>query len=171
MLVISSRIAQSAAFLFKLNVRLITTQQVLYEPWSVSISGSKSVSCSVSSSSSKNSAQASSVCEYVYPAGTLTISDGRAPEVLPVREGGVPGIGGVGCGVRTLRRVGGGVPIALGLQRVCGFFPVPFWQGRQPDVWLWRSIAGSLCIAAFTFVYPETQNPDSSLLGPRRIVS
>jgi hypothetical protein len=56
--------------------------------------------------------------------------------VLPVAACGVPGAGGVGSGVRTLRRAGGGAPVPLHLQRVCGFFAVPVWQGRQPDVWL-----------------------------------
>jgi len=39
-------------------------------------------------------------------------------------------------GVRTLRRVGGGSPVSLRLQRVCGFFAVPFWQEKKPDIWL-----------------------------------
>jgi len=56
--------------------------------------------------------------------------------VLPVGAGGVPGGGGVDSGVRTLRQAGGGAPVHLRLQRVCGFFAVPFWQGRQPGVWL-----------------------------------
>jgi len=55
--------------------------------------------------------------------------------VLAFGVGGVPGSGGVGAGVRSLRRSGGGVPVPLRPQRVCGFFAVPFWHGRQPDVW------------------------------------
>ena len=55
--------------------------------------------------------------------------------MLPVRAGGVPGSGGVGSGVRSLRWSGAGVPLHLRLQRVCGFIAVPFWHGRQPDVW------------------------------------
>jgi len=116
------------------------------------MSGSKSGSCSVSSSSSKKSAQGRAVCEYVYAACKLTIPDRWAPEVLPVGAGGMPGGGGVSSGVHTLPRAGGGAPVPLCLQHVCGFFAVPFWQERQPDVWLWRSIAGCLCIAAFTFL-------------------
>jgi len=54
--------------------------------------------------------------------------------VLPVGPGGVPGTVGVGSGVRTLRRAGGGAPVPLRLQRVCGFFGVPLWQGRQPGI-------------------------------------
>jgi len=56
--------------------------------------------------------------------------------VLPVGAGSVPRGGGVGSGVHTLHRAGGGSPVSLRLQRVCGFFAVPFCQGRQPDVWL-----------------------------------
>ena len=55
--------------------------------------------------------------------------------MLPVGAGGVPGSGGVGSGVGSLRQSGGGVPVPLRLQRVGGFFAVPFWHGRQPDVW------------------------------------
>jgi len=55
--------------------------------------------------------------------------------VLPVGPGCVLGGGGVGSGVGSQRRAGGGAPIPLRLQRVCGFFAVPFSQGRQPDVW------------------------------------
>ena len=63
------------------------------------------------------------------------ISAGYVPEVLPVGAGGMPGEGGVGSGVRTLRRVRGGAPVPLRLQRVCECFAVPFGQGRQLDVW------------------------------------
>jgi len=56
--------------------------------------------------------------------------------VLQVGAGGMPGEGAVGSGVRTLRRAGVGAPVPLHLQRVYGLFAVPFWQGRQPDVWL-----------------------------------
>ena len=64
------------------------------------------------------------------------ISEGSAPEVLLVGAGDMPGGGGVGSGVSSLRHSGGGAPVPLRLQRVCGFFAVPFWQGRQPGVWL-----------------------------------
>jgi len=49
--------------------------------------------------------------------------------------GGVLGRGGVGLGVGCLRQSGGGAPGPLRLQHVCRFIAVPFWQGRQPDVW------------------------------------
>ena len=55
--------------------------------------------------------------------------------MLAVGAGGVPGSGGVGSAVRSLRQSGGGVPVPVNLQHVCGFFAVPFWHGRQPDVW------------------------------------
>jgi len=71
----------------------------------------------------------------------------------------VPGRSGVGSGVRTLRRAGGGAHVPSRLQRVCGFFAVPFWHGRQPDVWFWRSIAGCLRIAAFTLLCPGNSTP------------
>jgi len=41
--------------------------------------------------------------------------------------GGVLGGGGVGCGIRTLLRAGGGAPVRLRIQHVCGFLAVPFW--------------------------------------------
>ena len=63
------------------------------------------------------------------------ISAASAQEVFPVGAGGVPGRGGVGSGIRSLRRAGGGAPVPLRVERVCRFFAVPFWQGRQPDVW------------------------------------
>jgi len=142
-----------------MNVSRITTQLIVYYPSSVSISGWKSVSCWVFSSSSKNSAQGRAVCEYVYPAGKVTISEGWAPEVLPVGAGGMPGGGGVGSGVGSPCWAGRGAPVALHLQCDCGFFVVPFWQGRQPDVWFWRSIARCHCIAAFTFECPGNSTP------------
>jgi len=87
------------------------------------------------------------------------IWEGWNAEVLPVGPGGVPGSGGVGSGVCSLRRSGGGAPVPLRLQRVWGFIAVPFWQGRQPAIWFWRSIAGCLCIAAFTFLCPGNSTP------------
>jgi len=55
--------------------------------------------------------------------------------VLPVGAGGVPGGGGVSSEIRSLRWAGGGAPVSVRIQRVCRIFAVPFWQGRQPDVW------------------------------------
>jgi len=158
MLVTCRRIAQSAALVYKMNVSCITTPQRVYKPSSVSLSGLKSVSSSVSSLW-KNSAQVRALSESVYPAGKLTTWESGTPEVLPVAAGGVPGSGGIGSGVRSLRWSGGGAPVPFCLQRVCRFFTVPFWQGRQPDIWFWQSIAGCLCIAAFTFLCPGNSTP------------
>jgi len=47
----------------------------------------------------------------------------------------MPGGGGVGSRIGSLRWAGGGAPVPLRIQRVYGIFAVPFWQGRQPDVW------------------------------------
>ena len=47
----------------------------------------------------------------------------------------MPGGGGVGSRVGSQCRSGGGAPVALRLQRVSGYFAVPFGQGRQPAVW------------------------------------
>jgi len=141
-----------------MNVSCITTPQRVYYPSSVSISGSKSVSCLVSWSS-KNSPQGRAVCKRLYQSGIMTIWEGCTAEVLPVGAGGVLGSGGVSFGVRSLRRSGGGAPVPLYLQGVCGFFAVPLWEGRQPDVWFWRSIAGCLCIAAFTSSCPGNSTP------------
>jgi len=80
-------------------------------------------------------------------------------EVWPVEAGSMAGWGGLGSGVHTLRRTGGGTPVPLCLQHVCRVFVAPFWQGRQLDVWLWRSIAGCLCISAFTVLCPRNSSP------------
>jgi hypothetical protein len=69
------------------------------------------------------------------------------------------GSGGVGSGVRTLRWAGEGAPDHLRPQRVSGFFGVPFWHGRQLDIWLRQSIARCLCIAAFTFLRRGNSKP------------
>jgi len=119
----------------------------------VSISWSKSVSCWVSSSSSNISPQGRAVYHKVYPAVKLMISEGWPPEVLPVGAGVVPGGGGFGSGVHIPSRGGSGSPVPLPLQHVCRFFALPFWRGRQPDVWFWRSIARCHCIAACTLLY------------------
>jgi len=43
-------------------------------------------------------------------------------------------------------------PGALRLKRVCGFYPVPFWQARCLLVWFLPIIARCLSIAAFTLL-------------------
>ena len=85
--------------------------------------------------------------------------DHCAPQLLTARADGVPGRGGVSAGVGCLRWSGGGAPVPLCLQHVSGFFVVPFWQWRQPDMWFWRSIAGCLFIATFTFLCPGNSTP------------
>jgi len=90
-----------------------------------------------------------------------------AAEVLPAEAGGVPGRGGVGCGVGSgagngvwcLRRLGGGAPVPLRLQHVCEFVAVRFLQGRHPGVRFWRSIAGCLSIAALNPLRPGHSTP------------
>jgi len=37
--------------------------------------------------------------------------------------------------------VGGGTSVPLGLQHVCRFYTVPFWQERHPAVWFWQSLS------------------------------
>ena len=121
--------------------------------------GAKSVLRCVSSLSSKNSAQWRAVSDYIYPARKLTIWEIWPPEMLPFGEGGMVGTGGVGSGVGSPRRTGECASVSLRLQRDCSLLVVTFWQGRQPDVWFWRSIAEYLCIAAFPYSYPKNSTP------------
>ena len=67
----------------------------------------------------------SRVCIYTYPGGTPPVAELSVLSLASGGAGGVPGLGGAGHG--------GGAPMPLGLQRVCGFFAVPFGQGRQPS--------------------------------------
>jgi len=129
---------------------------------SVSISGSKSVSCWLSwadASRVKNSAHGRYGSEYTYPAGKLAIWERSALEMSPVGVWGVPGTVGVGSGVGCPHRSGAGAPVPLPLQRVWKFFVMPFWQKRHPAMWFWWSIAGCYPIAAFTFLSPRTSTP------------
>jgi len=64
-----------------------------------------------------------------------------APELIPVRVAGMPCRGGVGSVVGWLHRFCGGALVPLDLLDVCRFIVVPFWHGRQPDVWFWQIIA------------------------------
>jgi len=124
---------------------------------SVSIAGWKSVSWWRSwadGSRVKDSVQGGDVCVYACPASKLMISERSAPELSPVGTGSVPGRGGVGSGVGCLHRSGGGAPVPLGLQRVWGFFAVPFWQEWHPAMWFWWSIARCLSSPAFTCLCP-----------------
>ena len=131
-------------------------------PSSVSISTSKSVSFWLSwadGSRVNDSAQGRDVCKYAYLASKLTILERWAPEVLPVGAGGILGRGGISSGVSCLRRLGGGTPVSIYLQRVYRFFRGPFWQGRHPVVWFWRSIVVCLSITAFIFLCPGNSTP------------
>jgi hypothetical protein len=94
------------------------------------------------------------VCEAACIAGRFTIWEYRAPEVLLVGAGVDLARGGIGSGVGCMRQFGGGAPVALSLQPVCGFFAVPFWEGTHPAMWFWKSIARCLCVASFTFLWP-----------------
>jgi len=59
---------------------------------------------------------------------------------------GIPGLGCAGSG--------GGAPVPLRLQPICGFFAVPLWHGMQPSVGYSWTIAECLSIAAFTLLWP-----------------
>jgi len=123
-------------------------------PLSVNISGSKSALCWLSWPDAlrvNNLAQGRDAGEYKYPAWKLTISEDWAPELLPGGVGGISGRGGIYSDVSCLRHSGGGAPVPLKLQRACGLFTVPFCEGRHPAMWLWRSTAGWISIAVFTF--------------------
>jgi hypothetical protein len=71
----------------------------------------------------KNRALGSEVCIYTYAGGIPAVSD------LSSSSAGTHGDSGRGGA-----RLGGGAPLPLRLQRVSGFFAVPFWKGRQPYV-------------------------------------
>jgi len=131
-------------------------------PSSVSISGSKSVSCWLSWADElivKDPAQGCDVGEYKYLASKLLIRELWAPEMLPVGAGGNQGRDGVSSGVDFLCQLERGAPVPLLLQHLCRLFVVPFWQGRHLAGWFWRSIARCLSIAAFTYLYPGNTLP------------
>jgi len=99
----------------------------------------------------KNRVLGNVVYIYTYLGGTPSVSE---LWILSLSSGGpssVPSLGIAGGG--------GGAPVPLRLQRVCGFFVVPFGQGRQPSVWFSRIIAGCLSIAAFTLLCPGKKTP------------
>ena len=95
-----------------------------------------------------NWALGSGVCIYTYVCGIPSVS-----EIYSSSDGsgGDSGRGGAG--------LGGGAPFPLCLQRVCGFFAVPFWYRRQPSVWFPRTIARCLAIAALTLLCPGNATP------------
>jgi len=143
-----------------------TTQQMVYQPLddfvSVSISGSKSVSCWLSwayVSRIQNQAQGRDVREYTCPPGKLLIRQCWALDLLPVGAGVIAGGGGIGSVVGWLSWSGVAAPDPLHLQHVCGFIVLPFWQERHPAMWFYWSITGCLSIAASTFYFPGHSTP------------
>jgi len=109
----------------------------------------KSLSCVRSvaySSKMTNWGLESGVCIYTYLGGTPSVPELWVLSRSSGGVGGIPGRGGAHCG--------GGAPMPLCHQSFCGFISVPFWQGRQLSVWFSSIIAGCLCIAACTLVYP-----------------
>jgi len=99
----------------------------------------------------KNRAVGSGVCICTYPGGTPLVSEHWVLSLSWGAAGDIPGR----CGPCR----GGRAPIPLLLQHVCGLFAVPFWQGRQPSVWVSRTIAGCLSIVAFTMLCPANTTP------------
>jgi len=93
----------------------------------------------------------SGVCVYTYPGGTPSVSELWVVSLSSGGAGGVPGLGGAGHG--------GGAAVHLHLQRVCGFFVVPLWEGRQLSVWFSWTIGGCLSIAAVTLLCPGNTTP------------
>ena len=166
MLIFIISFALLAAVVCKMDVSCVTMQQIVYYqvdvPWSVGKAGLKSLSHLRSlayASRLKIWALGRGVCIYTYPGGTPLISDKCTASLLPGERGGVLWGFGVGSGVGSLSRSGGGSPVPLLLHRVWGFCAVPFWQGRQPSVWFSQSIAVCLSIAAFTFLCPGNSTP------------
>jgi len=61
------------------------------------------------------------------------ILESWALELLLVGVGGMQGRGGIGSGVGRLRLSGGGAPVPLRLQHVCGFVAASFGkEGIRP---------------------------------------
>jgi len=99
----------------------------------------------------KNWALGSGVRIYTYLGGTPSVLELWVFFLPSGGAGGVPGLGGAGHGR--------GAPVPLRLQGVCGFFAVPFWQGRQLSLWFSWTISGCLSIAAFTLSCPGDTTP------------
>jgi len=91
------------------------------------------------------------VCIFTYPGGTPSVSKLWLLSLAPGGAGGVPGQHGASCG--------GGAPVPVRLQRVCGFITVPCWQGRQPSIWFSWTIAACLFIAGFISLFPGKSTP------------
>jgi len=104
----------------------------------------------------KNRALGSGVCICIYEGGIPSVSE---LSLSSDGTGGDSGWGGAG--------LGGGAPLPLCLQRVCGLWAVAIWQGRQWSVWFSRTIAGCLSIAAFTLLCPG--NPTRRFFSSRTL--
>jgi len=163
MLDISCRMAQSSALAFEMDVSCITTQQIVYYPVyipsSVRISGLVLLLCWLFASWSTTSALWRAVCEYWYQAGKSILWERWVLNMLPVGVGGVQGRVGVSSGVCCLGRLGGGTSVPLRLPHVWAFFAVNCLHRRQLDMLFRWSIAGCLCLAAFTFECTGSSTP------------
>jgi len=83
----------------------------------------------------------------------------------------VPGGGGVGSGVRTQRRAGGGAPVPLRPQHVGGFFRCHFGKEGSRAFGYDEALPGVFVSQPSPFYAQETLHPASSLLGPRHVDS
>jgi len=119
--------------------------------------------CLAYRSSLKNRALGSGVCIYTYLGGTPSVLELSVLSLSSGGTGGIPGWGGARGG-------GGGAPMSLRLQCACGFFAVPFCQGRQPSVWFSQTIPGVFPSQPSPCYARETQYPASSLPILRRKV-
>ena len=93
--------------------------------------------------------------------------------MLPVGAGGaggMPGRWGVGSGFRTLCWAGGGAPVPLRLQPVCGFFAGDFGKEGSRTFGFDEALLGVFILQPSPCYAQETQHAASSLLGPRRVV-
>jgi len=149
-----------------MNIRCITTQQIVYWPVdipsSVSMSGLKSAAGRLSwayASRFNNWALGRGAGEYTYPGGKLSIWERLAVSLSPSGAGGVPSSTGVGSGVGCLCQSGRSETSLLHPQRVCGVIMAPCWQGTYPPLWLWKIKAGCLSIAASTFQCAGNSTP------------
>jgi len=196
MLAITCRFTQQAALVLQMDVSCITTQQIVYKPVdvpsSVSISGSKSVSWWLSwahASNVLNSPQAGVVCEFVYPAGKLTLSECWALSLLPGGTGGVQGICGIRAALEFRAEVAfqSDVASALDSARCIGRVDVHLFlcvSSVCADFSRCHCGKRGECLCGFHEAWPrifpsqpsplyalETHPPTSSLLGLRRELS
>jgi len=111
------------------SASVANTNYLVDVPSSISKAGSRSswwLPTLANASRSKNWPLGTGAWEYAYLGGKLWISEQWTPSLWPSDVGGVPGIGGIGCGFGYLCRSGGGAPGTLRLQCACTLFLVPF---------------------------------------------